>query len=70
MGWRNQDTVRARQTPSRHFYANWVKIHIAKPLRTAQAHRVEQRASVPGRDVLMRLVAKHGLQGAARVLQA
>jgi len=42
---------------------------VAGPRTTAQAPRMDklQRA---GRDFLMRLVAAHGLQGAARILRA
>jgi hypothetical protein len=45
------------------------RFHVALMPRTAQAARINklQRA---GRDFLIRLIAKHGLVGAARVLRA
>jgi predicted HAD superfamily phosphohydrolase len=51
------------------FCANAADIRVASPRETAQAQRVDklQRA---GRDFLMQLVAKHGVEGAARVLRA
>jgi hypothetical protein len=51
------------------FCANPVDIRVARPRRTVQAARMDKLPRA-GRDFLLRLVAQHGLDGAARVLRA